>query len=72
MEACEEKRDKYQESIKGISPDRLVYIDESGIELTICNDRGWGKKSEKLIGKRSGKYYERTNIIADIPHQNTE
>ena len=66
MEACEEKRDKYQESIKGISPDRLVYIDESGIELTICNDRGWGKKSEKLIGKRSGKYYERTNIIAGL------
>ncbi len=25
--------------------------------------RGWGKKSEKLVGKRSGKYYERTNII---------
>jgi len=66
VEACEEKRDKYQESIKGISPDRLVYIDESGIELTICNDRGWGKKSEKLIGKRSGKYYERTNIIAGL------
>ena len=24
--------------------------------MTICKDRGWGKKS--------GKYYERTNIIA--------
>ncbi len=32
--------------------------------MTICKDRGWGKKSEKLIGKKSGKYYERTNIIA--------
>lgn len=41
-----------------------MYIDESGIDLTICKDRGWGKKSEKLIGKKSGKYYERTNIIA--------
>lgn len=66
MEASEEKRKLYQEEIKDIQREQLVYIDESGIELTICKDRGWGKKSEKLIGKRSGKYYERTNIIAGL------
>jgi transposase len=64
VESSQEKRDKYQESIKSIPPQSLVYIDESGIELTICKDRGWGKKSEKLACKKSGKYYERTNIIA--------
>ena len=64
MEASEEKRNVYQEAIKNIPPQNLVYIDESGIELTICKYRGWGKKSEKLVGKKSGKYYERTNIIA--------
>jgi transposase len=64
VEASEEKRNTYQEVIKDIPPESLVYIDESGIELTICNDRGWGEKSEKLVGKKSGKYYERTNIIA--------
>jgi transposase len=32
--------------------------------VTICKDRGWGKKGEMLTGKKSGKYYERTNIIA--------
>ena len=64
MEANQEKRDKYQESIKDILPENIVYIDESGIELTICKDRGWGKKSEKLVAKKSGKYYQRTNIIA--------
>ena len=66
MEASEEKRNAYQEVIKDIPPESLVYIDESGIELTICKDRGWGKKSEKLVGKKSGKYYERTNIIAGL------
>lgn len=66
MEASEEKRNAYQEAIKGIATQSLVYIDESGIELTICKDRGWGKKSEKLIAKKSGKYYERTNIIAGL------
>jgi len=64
VEASEEKRSEYLEAIKDISADRLVYIDESGIEQGICKDMGWGKKGEKLIGKKSGKYYRRTNIIA--------
>jgi len=34
--------------------------------MSICKDRGWGKKGEKLIGKKSGKYYQRTNIIAGL------
>ena len=53
-----------KKNVKDIPPESLVYIDESGIELTICKDRGWGKKSEKLASKKSGKYYERINIIA--------
>lgn len=64
MEACEDKRNLYKEAIKDIQPQNLVYIDESGIELTICKDRGWSKKGQKLQAKKSGKYYERTNIIA--------
>jgi transposase len=66
VEASEEKRNAYQEAIKDIARQRLVYIDESGIELKICKDRGWGKKSKKLVAKKSGKYYERTNIIAGL------
>lgn len=66
MEANEEKRCRYLESIKDIDKDKLVYIDESGIEMNICKDRGWGKKGEILNGKKSGKYYERTNIIAGL------
>ncbi len=32
--------------------------------MCICKDRGWGKRDKLLIGKKSGKYYERTNIVA--------
>lgn len=71
MEASEEKRQRYQEEIKDIAAERLVYIDESGIEMTVCKDRGWGKKGEKLIAKKSGKYYERTNIIAGYVNNQT-
>jgi transposase len=66
LEANEERRDKYKEDIKDIEPESLVHIDESGIDMTICKDRGWGKKSEKLVAKKSGKHYERTNIIAGL------
>lgn len=71
MEANQFKREQYQLAIKDIPPQNLVYIDESGIDMTICKDRGWGKKSEKLIGKKSGKYYERTNIIAGLVAKNS-
>lgn len=64
METSEEKRKQYKETIKAIAPERLVYIDESGIDMNICRDRGWGKRSERLLGKKSGKYYQRKNIIA--------
>lgn len=64
MEASEIKRNHYKELIKDLNPKEFVYIDESGIDHNEIKDRGWGKKSEKLIGKKSGKHYERINIIA--------
>lgn len=71
MEASVEKREEYQKVILDILPENLVYIDESGIEMTISKDRGWGTKKEKLSGKKSGKYYERTNIIAGYVNKNS-
>jgi transposase len=66
LEANQDRRDQYQEEIKEIDPQALVYIDESGIETSMCKERGWGKKSKRLIGKKSGKHYQRTNIIAGL------
>lgn len=33
-------------------------------EIGIYKDRGWGKIGKPIKAKTSGKYYERTNIIA--------
>jgi len=66
VEASQEKREQYAEAIKDIDSQNLVYIDESGIEMTTVKDRGWGKKGQALKAKKSGKYYERTNIIAGL------
>ena len=64
MEASEEKRQEYLELIKHISSENLVYIDETGMEVSSRKDRGWGKKNKILVGKKSGKYYERVNIVS--------
>jgi transposase len=64
LEASEEKRTEYKKVIADIPLEKLVYIDESGIEMKIIKDRGWGIKKEKLSSKKSGKHYERTNILA--------
>jgi hypothetical protein len=64
LEANKEKRARYLEEIKEIPKEKLVYLDESGIDMNICKDRGWGRVGEILLGKKSGKHYERTNIIA--------
>ncbi len=66
MESSEARRDEYFKEIKDIGPERLVYIDESGIDMSITKDRGWGKKGKPLRAKKSGKYYQRTNIIAGL------
>jgi transposase len=64
VEACEEKRAQYREEIKNISIENVVYIDETGIEISAVKDKGWGPRGKPLFAKKSGKYYERTNIIA--------
>jgi len=64
VEADQKKREDYLNSIKELSGDKLVYIDESGLEVNVVKVRGWGKKGEELKGTVSGKYYQRTNIIA--------
>ena len=53
MEACEEKREKYKDLIKDIPLEKLVYIDESGIEERIVKDRGWAKRIKNLLRRKA-------------------
>ena len=36
LDSTQEKRDVYQEAIKDTPPQRIVYIDESRIDMAIC------------------------------------
>ena len=64
MEASEEKQQEFLDAIQDIDLENLVFLDESGIEYNMVKERGWAKVGEKLKAKKSGKHYERTNIIA--------
>ena len=39
VEACPKKRETYLKEIQDTDKEELVYLDESGIDLTICKDR---------------------------------
>ncbi|WP_425360021.1 MULTISPECIES: IS630 family transposase [unclassified Candidatus Tisiphia] len=66
MESSVDRRAEYLEEINKYDKGQIVHIDESGIDTGICQDRGWSKTGELLIGKKSGKHYQRTNIIAGL------
>jgi transposase len=66
LEANEERRNLYKEAIKDLELKNIAYIDESGIEMNSCKDKGWELKGKILSSKKSGKYYERTNVIAGL------
>lgn len=44
--------------------DKLVYIDESGIDKFISREYGWGLKGNKVIGEVSGRHYARESFIS--------
>lgn len=66
MEANEEKRSNYAKLIKDIKPEKLVYIDESGIEMSTVKDRGWGRKDMKLLGKKAVNIIKELILLLDM------
>lgn len=59
-----EKVELYKEKIKNIPRDKIVYIDETGIQTYIYREYARAPKGEKIIGKISGRRYKRIGIVA--------
>lgn len=43
-----------------------MYLDESGIDENIVQERAWVQKGQTVIGERVGKYKKRTTVIAAL------
>jgi transposase len=44
----------------------LYYIDESGFDEYYSRDYGYAPRGEKVVGKVSGRHFERTSIVAAV------
>lgn len=58
------KRATFLTELEKHAPDKLVYIDESGIDKFISREYGWSLKGRKVIGEVSGRHYARESFIA--------
>lgn len=54
------------ETLKEIAPEKLVYVDECGIEQYIYREHAYSPRGEKVMARISGKKFKRTNIVAGI------
>lgn len=54
------------EVIERHDPDKLVYIDESGIDRFITREYGWSSRGSKVLGEISGKRYARESFVAGL------
>ena len=66
MESDADKKREFERMISTLSASKLVYVDESGIEMSMQKAYGWGMKGDKLMAQKSGKYFQRQNIIAGL------
>jgi isftu1 transposase len=54
------------EKLKTVSPESLVYIDETGIDQCLYREYARAPRGQKVIAKISGRKFKRTNIVAGI------
>ena len=69
-ERNEESRQTFLEEIKDIPLDKLVYLDESGVNENLQREFGWSPRGEKIHGDISGKERNRLSVIAALNAKN--
>lgn len=54
----------YQREIAAIEPEKIAYVDETGIDQYICREHGYSPRGVPVSGKISGRKYKRVGIVA--------
>jgi hypothetical protein len=67
-ERDEDKRRVFLEQIRAEPKDKLVFVDESGIDSFLYRMYGRSKKGQLVFGKVSGKHFYRESFIAATCH----
>lgn len=54
------------ETLKSLPSERLVYVDECGIDQYLHREFAYSLRGQKVVAKISGRKFKRTNIVAGI------
>ena len=57
-------REEFIKAIESIAPEKLVYVDESGVDNNITVEYGWSEKGKRSYAEKLGFASDRRNIIA--------
>ncbi|EER21259.1 MULTISPECIES: IS630 family transposase [spotted fever group] len=63
-------RNEFIEKITTIDKDKLVFLDESGIEDNACREHGWSPKGERCYGEKVYQHKHRISMIAGLFNSN--
>ncbi len=55
---------EYLEKIKDISPEKIIYVDETGIDKFLYRKYARVPRGEKIFERVKGNKFQRTNIVA--------
>ncbi len=56
----------YLEQIADIPPEKIVYIDETGIDTFLYREYGYAPRGQRVYGHISGHKYKRIGIVAGL------
>ncbi|MCI8525910.1 MAG: hypothetical protein HFF17_08305 [Oscillospiraceae bacterium] len=54
----------YQEAIHDIPPEKIAYVDESGIDTYLYREYGYAPRGQQVFGQVRGRKYQRCGIVA--------
>ena len=53
----------YQEAIQDIPPEKIVYVDECGIDTYLYREYGYAPRGQQVFGRIRGRKYKRCGIV---------
>jgi transposase len=65
-ERDEEARGAWRESVKSLDPNKLIFVDESGTNITLAPLYGWAPKGERAYGKAPRNWEKNITLIASL------
>ncbi|HHX3463936.1 IS630 family transposase [Legionella pneumophila] len=58
------------EVIEQLNPEKLVYVDESGVDAYVSREYAWSERGLPVIGERAGKRFARESFVAGLMNKN--